>query len=484
MRSPVAVAVLAILFAPTLARPDPFSEFRIPDHSWRSGRLGVAASGDVSHSSDPIFERSSSSLSSRLAPQFSLGHDSDSLLWSLAFSADAEPDVRGGRRSTGGPGFERSAANHTQDLAESWTIAAQARSYPGSAPLGVSFSGSASGTHQEGWSREYDRAVTAGTPEQRDESALREDFRNYRYVLSATLAAGVGRVRDATVVFDAYVLEERLLEIGAITRPLSQRAREKLAALGYIAGDYANAHDRPARSYWQDVERILREDGVLRGGGLDAYSLVRVMEGYLYRIPRARGWFAGPIANARHQHTSYQEDDRTDQFSFLGGSLVSAGSSWSSYRFVQFEDELDLGGEAEFHFPLDWDWQLDASSQVTLPARGGERGLHANSHATLTWLIADRWQAVAALSHQRDYLLARNGSREDDSWRFDASLELGWYVEDHVELSASVSHTQDRQLYFPGRLYDRDTSFFLGLTYRFLGALDAPGLIEPVRPMR
>ena len=38
-------------------------------------------------------------------------------------------------------------------------------------------------------------------------------------------------------------------------------------------------------------------------------------------------------------------------------------------------------------------------------------------------------------------------------------------------------------LLYENRTYARDTRFSLGITYRFLGRLDGPGLIGPVRPM-
>jgi hypothetical protein len=483
MRSAVVVAVLVVLLAPALARSDPFSEFRIPDHSWRSGSLGVQSSGSWSSGNDGLFDRSSASLSSSLSPQLTWAHDSDSLLWSVSFYGDADGAVRGERWSLSGPGYDERSALHSQNLRGDWAIHAEARSYPGSAPLGVSFSGSASGRRGEGWSRDYVRDAVSGPPESRDETSFRQDGHDYSYGAAASIMAGVGRVRDATVVYDAYVLEERLLEMGAITRPLSPRAREKLAALGTIAGDYSAAHDRPARYYWRDVERILREDGVLGEHGLDAYGLVRIQESYRFRIQRERGWFAGPIAIGRHEHFSQEFDGRTDHFSFLDGALVSGSTNWTSDRFTLSDDELDLGGDAELHLPLDWNWQLDVQSQVTAPARDSEHGLHATSLASLIWLIADRWQAVAAVSHNRDYIHS-HGSMLQDSWQVGGELRLGWYVEDHVQLTASVAHAQSRLTNtLPGHLYGRETSFSLGLTHRFLGALDAAGLIEPVRPI-
>lgn len=64
-----------------------------------------------------------------------------------------------------------------------------------------------------GFSRESnsDRSVA---PVARSERDVREDLRSYNHLARLSAAVGLGRVRDASVVHDVYVLEGRLRDTG------------------------------------------------------------------------------------------------------------------------------------------------------------------------------------------------------------------------------------------------------------------------------
>jgi hypothetical protein len=375
-----------------------------------------------------------------------------------------------------------------QGTDENWSVSGTLRAYPWAAPVGFGVSGATIGSYVQEWTRTSAHNTLSDVVRQRYEATDREDSHLYRHEALAAAYAGLGRVRDASVVYDVYVLEQRLREAGAITRPLSKEAREKLAALYYVSPFYVYAHDRPGRYVWRDIERVLRDDGALGERGFDPYSVLRAQEPYYYRLERQRGWFAGPVVQGRHAHVVQRLDEHVTSRFLDDDSLVSSMSEWNARRQVSSFDEVDLGGTAEYHLPLSWRWQLDFESQVTAPVRPGERGLHAATGAVASWLVADRWLAQAKLDHARDYFQPRGTSLlSPDTWAVTYGVQLGWYLEDHAQLSAALTESQrrDDRTFFPAmRAFSRERRLTIGFAYRFLGRLDAPGLIEPQRPMR
>ncbi len=484
----IAVLVLSAVF-PALAVADPFSEFRVPDHSWASGTVRAGMAGNWSAVSDQVVERRQNAFQAQLRPSLLFARDAEPLqhsllidLAGLANVLDEDEIVRSGAYGAYSP-YQNS---HTQGTAESWRLNGSLRVYPWTTPVGLGVSGQAAGAYQQTWSR-MDRSYVPPLWATNE----REDVHRYAYDVRLAVSAGLGRVRDATVIHDVHVLEQRLRETGAISRPLSRRAREGLAALYYVAPYYGFAHDRPGRYVWREMERVLREDGALGEDGLDAYSVLRAMEPSLYRVTRLRGWFLGPVVEATHQHAVERFDNyiSTSSFDELG-DLVSYWSSATARHFLTSYDQVNAGALAQFGCPVGWRWQFDARSQVTAPVRPGERGLNATSNAAVTWLVADRWEAQAFVSHARQWFAPRDDRPLlDDSWDVGAGAELGWYLEDRVRLSASIVQSQRRDYSYwtyPGwertrRTYARDTRFLLGISYRFLGSLDAPGLVAPVR---
>jgi hypothetical protein len=488
VKSFVPVAIALSLILPALAGADPFSDFRIPDHSWRSGILGASVMGDWFRGGASYLDARQSSFASRLNPSILIARDSDPLLLALSMSLSGDVAVQNSEQVQTSPPFMGRTESHMQGTSEYWAISGTGRAYPWVAPVGFGLSATAVGNFSQEWTRNDTHSTVSVVPTQRYEATDRMDdhFNSQQAVIAAF--TGLGRVRDATVVHDVHVLEERLRETGAITRPLSKEAREKLAALSYIAPFYADAHDRPERYFWRDIERVLREDGALNERGFDPYSVLRAQEPYFYRVVRQRGWFAGPVVQGRHSRLVQRDDEHATSRFYLDDSLAFSVSGWSANSQAYSFDEVDLGGTAEYHLPFGWRWQFDVESQVSAPVRSGESGLHAFTGAAATWLVADRWLAQAKLDHARDYFQPRGApSVTTDTWAVTYGVQLGWYLEDHAQLSAALTESQARNDvdFFPRmRAFSRERRLTIGFTYRFLGGLDAAGLIEPQRRMR
>jgi hypothetical protein len=487
----LSLASCLLLVSPALADPDPFADFRIPDHSWTSG--AASASLGTSHMLDGAGMETdrSSSTHSALATSLSRAHDSDALQHRVSLTLSGEMVTQDSRSAVEYPFGSDRMSEYARDVSEDWQVSGSLRAYPWRIPLGIELSGHVVGDYFQDAARRDTRStfpVLPGTAlqEQRETRAAHA----YQNLATLDVAAGLGRVRDASVVYDVHLLEERLQEAGALTRPLSDAAREKLAALEYVAPFYSIAHDRPARFVWHEIERILREDGALREQGLDAYSLLRALEGTgpVGRPARPRGWFCGAVAEARTQHLVTRIEERFDSRVTTPTDTLE-NTFLNGLRTVSSYDAVSLGGQAEYHRPLGWRWQLDAFGRLLGPVRPGERGLDLETSAQAQWFVADRWAARATISQARLYFYPRRSEASliyptqprYDRWIVAYSASIAFYLEDRTTLSASLLEQQDRETYPGTHHFGRYGRLDIGITYRFLGSLDAPGLIEPVR---
>ena len=81
-----------------------------------------------------------------------------------------------------------------------------------------------------------------------------------------------------------------------------------------------------------------------------------------------------------------------------------------------------------------------------------------------------------------------------DQWDESFDAGLSYFIEDNLTLGVTVSHFEGRyRLQYvhdsAGNISlesttDRDTQLSFGLTYRLLGALDAPGVLSAPQHMR
>ena len=476
------------LAASAQAASDPFAEFRIPEHSYRVGSIGCDFSANRDHRDFSGQTDRSSSLYSTASGGFRAGWDSDPLQYGFALTTRGQL-IAGHSRSRIALGTASEELDEVESTsAEDLRLVGSARCYPWAAPIGLGASAALEGYYAQQLARLDDHASMESPVPARTEYRENQAGHSYQTRATGDLSAGYGRVRDATVVYDVHLLETRLLETGALTRALSAGARAKLAALYYVTPYFSAAHDRPARYVWREIERILREDGALAERGLDPYSVLRAGESPAPgpRPMRQRGWFVGVVGQLSSQRSIYRMENSWAYRGYEDGALVYESHEAGSRRSDNPEDRFALGGEAEYHLPLGWRWQLDANSRVTRPARTGERGLAMANSVSLAWYVADRWLASAALSQSRQYFSPRHvrDALEWDGWWTSAEAGVTYFLEDRTSLSLSVAEDQTRSEYIPygTRYFSRNGRVQLGLVYRFLGGLDAPGLLEPVRP--
>jgi hypothetical protein len=482
--------MLAALLVPALATADPFTDFRIPGHHWRGGEVRLQSQGS---SLTNVYASGSDTreLLARLSGHWAQGWESDALRWNV--TGDLLGDIESqsmldANSAYGWPHYER---NFTRSRQGGWALGGSVTTYPLAIPLGLQFSGSVLGTHQRRWGVD-DR--TDGWPPQDGFIGRQEaDVRAERLQAGISAMAGAGRVRDVSVVYDAHVLEQRLRDAGVLTRPLSTAGRERLAALLAVTPAFGAAHERPDRFAWREIERVLREDGALGEGGLDARAVMKAREDYRVGVAqRYTGWFVGPQLSAVHDRRSGIATTHAVNRTYFGGSLVSEYESADIQRDRLSDDVLWAGGQAEWHHPLGWDVQLDALVNAEGPVRAGERGLDARSAFGAAWLVAERWSASARVESQRTYFAPRRPGDvlQFDGWAVSWHLEARYHVEDHVSLGLALNETQVRDREWDSFSYrlvptrDRVRQLLLSVSYSFFRRLDTPGLFGPVLPVR
>jgi hypothetical protein len=471
-------ASLTLLPALSAAADDPYADYRIPEHYWRSWTANVTAIGDFQRGTGPFSgESKNSRVSARGSTSFTGGFDSDprSTVYELSFSALAD-------RARAEQQFVLVPTDVTIDGTSQFTRTNQVLSgfigdsrYPWGIPLGISFSAAVDAAFDQTWNSGSQIARSPTT-----EAQTTSSFTTGGYNVNSQLTAGLdwGRVRDATPVYQVQVLEQRLLQEGTIQRELSRTARERLASLYTTEARLAFAHDRPTKYFWRELERLLTDDGVLSERGLDAYAVQRLLEPLTIRgsvLLRFRGLSVGPqvVLFQQQQHVS-TGGTSSDAF-YVNGTLVNASEMVIPRTETNDRDDFILSGvTVQYHEPFGPRWQVDGVSRA-LVTEGGEDFL-LSTGLQAVWLVADRWYADAKFLHN----LRAPGSgwdRKPETWTVVSGASLSYFLEDDWALTLSAQQQQLHDTIF----YQRREVFALGVSYRFSGFLNAPGLFEPMR---
>jgi len=516
MAGAVACALCCVAFPISRAAADSdFSDFRIPKNRallWTGGLNARANGQDLSVSTR---ESSAGDLNAGASTRFQWFSDSDPALTALDVDLAAQ-------------GFRQHRTSMTQsvvpttstfnadeaserEMFEGVTLTAGHRRYPWAIPLGFEVSVRLSGDYSQRWSSLSAEALTL-TPSNRIQTTNEYSSETWRYANSISVSAstGWGRVRNATGIYDALVMERRLLETGALRRPLSGTGRQRLAEVLYLRGALDTVRERPGRVLWREIERVLAEDGALQEGGLDPYSVLRGAEPHLGATDRltADGVPISPVIRLTgayvglrllDQHANLLERQDVGMFSeVIVDGVSTTGSSSLSGRTSATADDVQGGPVGEIHVPIGPPWQLDAAGAALLGLRKQENQLRVDSYLSLAWLAADRWAATASTSYAWLDDDRTDGPTAEDFWAWSIGIGMGvsWYFEDRTAIELSASHAQQWRRGVAGdpapspdsHFYSRRFAASLGVTYRFAGWIATPGFfpaataLPPVRP--
>jgi len=304
------------------------------------------------------------------------------------------------------------------------------------------------------------------------------DLRSYFGTGNASLGLGYGRVRDATGVFDAQVLAQRLAATGRLRHAPSAAALQRLAQLFAVRFDLGAAHDRSERYFWREVERILREDDSLVDGTFDAFSLIRALEPATlkFAFTRRAGWrvstsYMGSRTWGHSDFDRWQERNGTGVFEF---------HERSSDRIPRNARAGQLLVDAEYQRPLGMRLQMSARS-TTGYGDGSRRLATVTSALEFDHLVADRWLVSVALAQRVES--SRQGSvRVHPDWNVSAIAQAQFFVEDSWALFAVYRHAQARHPVFSyfsredESQFDRTSDLQAGITFHAGGRFEAPGL--------
>jgi hypothetical protein len=479
--APVHAALLAALaFATLAASParagwlsadSAYSSYRIPEHRWSYWTASLDLAGG--HSAAPIFSDLTDrggSLGGRVATTAAWNHDSDRLQHDWGFSVDASGSRSSRRVEDETLTYESRSSN--KDLAQAFSLHGSWRVYPWTTPVGVSLG--TSNLLDLGQSFQASHFANQG-PNTRTTSDFDVSRGSRRYIGAVSAEVGLGRVRDATPVHLAQVLEDRLRRKGALTRPLSDQARRALAALYAIEPGIEAAHQRPAKYFWRELERILREDGALAPEALDAWDVLRLLEPVSvgFGVARASGFFIGPSVTVLTQRFRDTREESSSGIYYVADTVYATFENGLHETRNDRNDRVFTAITAEIHRPLSPRWQADAFTRVALSEAGESTNL-ANS-VSVVYVISDRWLGLARAFHSAN---AERQVRRFERWSAEVSGELVYFLEDSWALRLTA---YERQNHDASRLF-RSGGFQLGLTWIVSGFFEAPGLVPAMHP--
>jgi len=469
----LSVASLCLAALPALA-DDPYAEYRIPEHRWLSWSGNLTADGNRSGGSYYGEQRESGDLRGSGGTALTSGFDSDarSHLYSLrlALSGDrshATADAQSGDFLSHNDGSYQSANEAV------YGFLGYSR-YLQAIPVGLSLGVNGALALAQSWNAQDEHRIYPPF-----ETRFTQNYTSGGYNAAAALTASLdfGRVRDATPVYQVQVLEQRLLEVGTITRPLSTAARQRLASLYTVESDVAFAHQRPTKYFWRELERLLGDDGALGAEGLDAYAVQRLLEPLTIvgsgAAARARGFAFGPqvMLHKNWGHTSY--DASSSRLDYQNDTLTSNYDASRTEKRDTHSDDILSGLFVDYHRPIGMRWQVDALSQGLITEMG--QTIHVASRLGVNWLVADRWFATAGVQQSLEATKHEDG-RKPQPWSVDYGASVNYFLEDAWAFRLGWSGHQENTFQYSHR-----DAITLGVTYQFAGWLSAPAVFAPMR---
>lgn len=246
---------------------------------------------------------------------------------------------------------------------------------------------------------------------------------------------GYGRITTATPLMEAFRCVEDLTKLGIITGELSDEAYLKFAEVIAREPNYKSKYSlREYEKYWyEDMEKVLKEAGVLTGESLGAMGVIRIQDILIDEnvIKREHGWEVG------------------------------VGIDYLISDYSGNEGDPGLSAYAEYAKPFGFKWQfIDrfTYSTVMVDWEFGDVDNIFSNQASLTYEITEKidWTNLWEL----DVILANEG---DDTYQNGLETGLRFYLTNTIDAVTTLRFDH----FDKGSNDDDDivTSLFFGIAY-------------------
>ncbi|SLM31958.1 conserved exported hypothetical protein [Desulfamplus magnetovallimortis] len=250
-----------------------------------------------------------------------------------------------------------------------------------------------------------------------------------------TVGMGYGRITTATPLMEAYRCVEDLKRYGIIKGELSNEYYLRLATVIAKENEYKSRYSlKEYEKYWYEaMERVFREAGVLTGESLGAMGIIRIQDILTDEnvLRRKHGWEVG------------------------------AGVDYLISDYAGNEGDPGLSLYAEYARPVGFKWQfIDRISYSTILVdwEFGDMDNTFTNEAWLTYEITDKidWTNLWEL----DIILASEG---DDTYKNSLETGLRFYVSNTIDAVTTLGFDHIDK----GDNLDDDivTTFYFGLAY-------------------
>ncbi len=246
---------------------------------------------------------------------------------------------------------------------------------------------------------------------------------------------GYGRITTATPLMEAFRCVEDLTKLGIITGELSDEAYLKFAEVIAREPNYKSKYSlREYEKYWyEDMEKVLIEAGVLTGESLGAMGIIRIQDILIDEnvIKREHGWEVG--VGIDYLISDYSGNEGDPGFSAYAEYAKPFGFKW------QFIDRITYS-------TVMVDWEFGDVDNIF------------NNQASLTYEITEKidWTNLWEL----DVILANEG---DDTYQNGLETGLRFYLTNTIDAVTTLRFDH----FDKGNNDDDDivTSLFFGIAY-------------------
>ncbi len=206
--------------------------------------------------------------------------------------------------------------------------------------------------------------------------------RQFRVDISSPAGLSVGGVRNATVIFWAIRVFERLDEIGLLTRQPSAEDIHNLAKLLYKLREYRTNYERYEKYFMPRVMEFLRNRNYINVPELEVTAALKVFEVFSERVStRLRGWrlFAGYGPQGEYLWKKERNPENE----------AKTGNPTKIIRLHNIFGLLEGGGN--IYLPLTTRLQLDGVVSGVFSNQGLPKRYTWTNILRLSYEIAERW---------------------------------------------------------------------------------------------